>query len=98
MKGNKSLVSRHDFAGVEREKVVLDLLGHRIYRRYLDVGSYDGELTLRFANAARCSDVYGTEILDEPLKLASSKGIKATKCDINAGLPFPDGFFDLVTA
>ncbi len=93
-----SLVSLHNVAGHERESVVLDLLRQRTYRRLLDIGTYDGELTMRFADAARCSEVYGTEILDEPLKLASSRGIKIKKCDINAGLPFSDGFFDVVTA
>ena len=67
--------------------------------RYLDVGCGDGSLTSQISGFVDASEIFGCEIFEENLKLASQKGIKATRVDIsNESLPFPNDYFDLVTA
>ena len=66
---------------------------------YLDMGTGDGCLTLKMANRINAQKIYGIDICDEAVIVASKKGIveqKLNLCDQN--LPFIDGFFDFVTA
>lgn len=77
---------------------VLDLLGRRRIRakRYLDVGCGDCSFTLRLAEAVGAVEVYGVDISDVYVK---EKPIKVLKCDVHKEkLPFPEAYFDLVTA
>jgi SAM-dependent methyltransferase len=70
----------------------------RVYRM-LDLGCGYGGLTKYVANNLKIPDVYGVDIDDGRLEQAKLKGIHTYNLDLNnARLPFPDGFFGLVTS
>jgi len=65
----------------------------------LDLGCGYGGLTKYVASNLKIPDVYGVDIDDGRLEQARLKGIHTCNLDLNkARLPFPDGFFDLVTS
>jgi ubiquinone/menaquinone biosynthesis C-methylase UbiE len=68
-------------------------------RTYLDVGCGDGSLTSQIAEIVRADQVFGCDISEEALKMASLRGIKTSTVDINnEPTPFINNYFDLVTA
>ena len=67
--------------------------------RYLDLGCGNGELTLKVSKIMGAKEVYGVDIDEESLLLATEKQIKTFKVDLNRDrLPFEDNTFDLVTS
>lgn len=69
------------------------------YIRVLDVGCDNGKICRdRFRSKIKKSIICGTDI--NPRKLASAKklGIKTILADAEKRLPFPDNYFNLVTA
>ena len=74
--------------------------------RLLDVGCGDGTL-LALARTAKFSEVYGIDVAASVVRrtedtckrmLGSLAGVAVQQSDLNQALPFPDGFFDAVTA
>lgn len=61
--------------------------------KFLDIGSSDGILTLRFGKKIEAKDIFGVD-LDPPIV----KGIKFTGCDLDQckRLPFKDEYFDVI--
>jgi ubiquinone/menaquinone biosynthesis C-methylase UbiE len=65
----------------------------------LDIGCSDGTLTILFQQAMQAEDVYGFDVVYESLKLATQKGVKTSRIDVNKDkFPFPDNFFDVIIA
>jgi len=80
-------------------KVIKALVQDALLSRYLDVGCGDGSLTLEIAKLVKAREIYGVDISDKALKVAQRRGIIAVKADLNSDmLPFPNNYFDLVTA
>jgi hypothetical protein len=72
----------------------------------LDLGRHDGANTVRFAGAARASEVHGVEIVEGPARVARNRGIRVTVSDLNRGIrvtvsdlnesvPYGDPIFDV---
>ena len=64
----------------------------------LDLGCADGELTLRFARAARAASVHGVEVTRDHAEAARAKGVVVIESDLNDVLPFDDDRFDVVVS
>jgi len=82
----------HDLA---RIKIVLQLVGSN--KKVLDIGCYDGAISTMIKDLG--NEVFGVDISTKAVSMAQKKGIKAIKVsDIENGLPFSDGSFDVVVA
>jgi SAM-dependent methyltransferase len=64
----------------------------------LDLGCDDGERTLRFARAARASEVHGVELVEARASLAEERGIRVAIGDLRDPLTFEDARFDAVVS
>jgi 2-polyprenyl-3-methyl-5-hydroxy-6-metoxy-1,4-benzoquinol methylase len=62
----------------------------------LDVGCGDGERTLRFARAARASEIHGVEITPEHAAEARARGVEVAESSLDEPLPYDDRRFDVV--
>mgnify|MGYP000734067666 CR=1 FL=1 len=85
---------------VTRHAVLKLLKKHNVKAyRYLDLGCGDGNFTLEIANLVEAREIVGVDISEQALSLAQRKDVKTFKVDLeNDHLPFPDNYFDLVTA
>lgn len=61
--------------------------------KILDAGCGTGKLASFLANNYK---VTGVDLSDEALDITRKKGVNAVKADILEGLPFEDGYFELV--
>lgn len=75
---------------------IVALLEHDPAAALLDVGCDDGELTMRLARAVGTPRVHGVELVEERASRARSNGVDVTVTDLNRGLPYHDGAFDVV--
>ena len=66
--------------------------------RLLDIGTHDGAFTARIVERVRPGQVTGVEVMAEHARHARGRGVDVVEADVEDGLPFPDGRFDLVTA
>lgn len=64
-------------------------------RVILDAGCGDGLLAELLKNLTGAK-VYGVDISKKGLELTKKRGIIVKECDLNRGIPFTDGSFDLV--
>jgi len=65
---------------------------------FLDLGCDDGLWTMKLAEKLGAKKVYGVDIIDEKLNIASKNGVVVKKCDLNSVFPFEDNFFDVIHA
>jgi 2-polyprenyl-3-methyl-5-hydroxy-6-metoxy-1,4-benzoquinol methylase len=84
-----------------RVEVALNMIwseGKRAGRslRVLDVGCGDGKFSKIISDTG--NEVYGIDLRPDRAKSAKQKGIEVNVTDATRGLPFRDGFFDLVYA
>jgi SAM-dependent methyltransferase len=79
-------------------EAVLAALPSRPGGSLLDIGTHRGDFTLRVAERTGAQDVHGVEFIAEHAEVARSRGIGALEADIEEGLPFDDGSFDLISA
>lgn len=83
-----------------RIRVILDIvrdINHANIETFIDLGCYNGTLTLLVAIEAKAKAVYGVDVDKEALEKASSKGIKTFHGDLDVyKLPFMDNHFDLI--
>lgn len=89
------------FEGSEEEnrRAILRAVSERgRFDSMLDVGCYDGEVTMRVAHAAGARRVAGVELLEEHAKVARARGVDVTIGDLERPLPYGDGEFELVHA
>jgi len=69
------------------------------HKRMLDLGCGSGDLTILVAKLLNVNEVYGVDIDEDKAKMAKDKGVIAERCNLNNDkLPFPNNFFDYVTA
>lgn len=78
---------------VRLEKII-ELIGRG--NKVLDIGCYDGTLGSRLIKES--NNVYGIEINQEVIEIATQKGIKVITQDINSRFSFENNFFDVVVA
>ena len=92
--------SAHAFerAMADNTQQIIGLLDAPGTEAMLDVGCDDGEKTLLFARALGATCICGTEVVEERVAVARSRGIQVTIADIEDGFPFPDAGFDVVTS
>jgi ubiquinone/menaquinone biosynthesis C-methylase UbiE len=64
--------------------------------KMLDIGCGDGVFTMEFAKEVKPKSIYGIEYVDETRKLATNKGIKCVKSDLNSEWNLESGKFDLI--
>lgn len=82
----------------ENRRVILEELSPNGGRSLLDLGTNRGAFTLRVAEHLGAKRVAGVELIGEHAEAARAHGIDVRNTDLDDGLPFPDGEFDVVHA
>ena len=82
----------------ENRRAILSMLEPRAGARLLDLGTHRGEFTARVAQRLGATSVRGVELLEGHALVARSRGIDVRRADLDEGLPFEDGAFDVVHA
>lgn len=80
------------------KKNILDYLENNQKAIFLDMGCDDGIWTLELANKIDTKDINGIEIVDERIAIATEKGVKVSKANLNEKLPYDDNTFDVIHA
>lgn len=77
----------------------IKLLNNLQADKFLDIGCGDGGFSVRFKEALTAKKGYGLEIAPEAAAMANRKGISTVVSDADVdGIPYEDGFFDVVVA
>jgi SAM-dependent methyltransferase len=79
-------------------RAILAALEPRPGARLLDLGTSRGEFTMRVAERLGTASVSGLELIEEHAEVARGRGIDVVSADLDEGLPFEDGSFDVVHA
>ena len=82
----------------DNRRAILAALEPRAGARLLDLGTSDGEFTLRVAERLGAASVQGIELIGKHAAAARSHGIDVRQADLDEGLPFEDDAFDVVHA
>jgi len=82
----------------ENRRAIIGTLEPRAGARLLDLGTHRGEFTLRVAERLGATSLHGVELLEEHAEIARGRGIEVCSADLDNGLPFDDGAFDVVHA
>jgi len=82
----------------ENRRQILAALEPPVGARLLDLGTSEGEFTMRVAERIGATSVSGVELIEEHAAVARGRGIDVVRADLDAGLPFEDGAFDVVHA
>ena len=82
----------------ENRRAIIATLDPRAGARLLDLGTHRGEFTMRVAERLGAASVHGIELLEDHAQVARSRGIEVCRADLDEGLPFEDGAFDVVHA
>lgn len=82
----------------ENRRQILRMLPRNLDGDLLDIGTHDGQFTLRVAQHTGVARPFGVEFLPEHVHRARARGIEVTHADAEQGLPFPDARFALVHA
>jgi len=82
----------------ENRRAILAALEPRAGARLLDLGTSRGEFTMRVAERLGAASVSGVELIEEHAEVARGRGIDVHRADLDEGLPFEDGAFDVVHA
>ncbi len=77
---------------------VLDYLENRPGCVLIDMGCGDGNMTMQMAKLANASVASGIECDEQRINVASKKGIKIYKADMNKEFPIPNDSVDVVVA
>jgi len=80
-----------------RIKKVVEIFQKYKFDCILDVGCRDGTISVALADVSNASSIYGIDIVEENVKSALKRGIKALKLDVTKEkFPFEDDFFDAI--
>jgi SAM-dependent methyltransferase len=79
-------------------RAVLEALPSRAGGSLLDLGTSDGEFTMQVAERVGAREVVGVELIETHARAARARGIDVHVGDLDEGLPFDDGRFDVVHA
>lgn len=83
----------------ENRKAILRAVSeHGPFESMLDLGCYDGEVTMRVAAAAKSGSIAGLEMLEQHARQARERGVEVEIGDVERRFPYADGTFDLVHA
>jgi methionine biosynthesis protein MetW len=82
----------------ESERSIYKLLEKNPKAKVLDLGCWDGDLSLKVAKIIGTKKVYGIEIDPNKVKEAKLKGVIAYEEDLNKKISFKNNFFDVVIA
>lgn len=82
----------------ENRRAVLRMLPKGQGGAMLDIGTHEGEFAARVAERVGASRVAGIDFIEEHLAAAKARGIEVVCANIDEGLPYADGEFDLVHA
>ena len=82
----------------ENRRVILGALEPQRGARLLDLGTHRGDFTMRVAERLGAGSVCGVELIDGHADVARARGIDVRRADLDGGLPFEDGAFDVVHA
>lgn len=77
-----------------RKEFLLKRIGRG--KRVLDVGCLGGQISQLIAE--KNNEVWGVEINETAAREAEKRGIRVKIADVEEGLPFEDGYFDVVNA
>jgi len=84
---------------IENQKLFLDFFDIKKNNpKILDLGCWDGNLTIKIARILKSNKCFGIEIDRKAANIAHKKGIKVKISDLNYKFPYSDGFFDVVCA
>lgn len=83
-------------AAKENHRVILDTVVPRPGATLLDLGCFDGHVTVQVAERLRAGRVLGLDLLEGPVASARKLGVEATVADLGEGLPFDDASIDVV--
>lgn len=82
----------------QNRRAVLSLLPAGRGGELLDLGTSDGEFTLRVAERLAAERVTGVELVPAHAEVARARGVDAVVADVEEGLPFEGGRFVTVHA
>ncbi len=82
----------------ENMRVLRELLEYNPNAGYLDLGCGDGEVTMECAKKIDTTQIYGVDLMDKKLEEASKMGITVFNHSVDTELPFPNNYFEVVTA
>jgi len=82
----------------ENRRAILATLEPRAGARLLDLGTHRGNFTARVAERLGAASVSGVELIEDHAAVARGRGIDVRGADVDEGLPFEDGAFDVVHA
>ena len=82
----------------ENKRAILRMLPEAMGGSMLDLGTHEGEFTLRVADRLGASRVAGVELIPTHAQVARSRGIDIFEGDLDNGLPVEDAAFDFVHA
>ena len=82
----------------ENRRAILELLPERRGGSLLDLGPSDGAFTLRLAERLGAGRVAGVELIEDHARAARALELDVRTADLDDGLPFEDGAFDVVHA
>jgi len=85
-------------ARTEAREALLALAEENSEARILDCGCASGELTFQLGTQVRTNRLCGVDIDERNAQMARIRGMDALVVDLNRGLPFEDGTFDVVHA
>lgn len=82
----------------QNNRNILSLLEPSSEGKLLDLGCDDGHWTVELAQKIGTTKIYGADIVPERMKMAEAKNIQVATADLNAGIPYPNEFFDVIHA
>lgn len=65
---------------------------------FLDIGPHRGEMTEAIAARVHPTETHAIELIADHIPAARARGIDVVQGDVDDGLPYPDGMFELVVA
>lgn len=99
----KNLLSRYlkkiwHEAASENNQILISLVTPVKQAKILDIGVFDGNLALERVKNILHPNLYAVDIDKTTVKKCLELGIKASKYNLEKGLPFKSNFFDVVIA
>ena len=82
----------------ENKRAILAMLPQLIGGSMLDLGTHEGEFTVRVAQRLGVSKVLGVELIPAHAEVARARGLEVIAGDIDDGLPIDGRVFDFVHA
>lgn len=95
---NKYLITYSEIYQFDSVKKQLAMLESNKEGVFLDCGCGYGDSTLLFAEKIGTKDIFGLDLRDDTVLVASKRGIEVIKADLNHSFPYKNETFDVVNA